>query len=567
MSEQGPFDRILESSAARDKTARTLLIGMGALGILLLVLVFSPIKVLGGADGGPKTNAPSTLASSSSAVTKLPKVPAGYEALSALIKPSASKDLGPVDMTVSLAQPVSDGRNLGLYTYKNGEWQRLAGATLVNNGAAAKGQVASVPANVAVLRRVSSAVQVSGWLVSGAQVDPAALDALTTLNPVDYYPSADGTVLGAATPLNASGKTVIPTIRATAQREAEAVNAILASPQLRDAHVNALMQIASAPGNGGIDIDYPAVAAARKPDFTAFVASLADRLHAANKQLTLTLPAPVKTGINWDTGAYDWKEIARYADNVKLASEVDPSLFYKRMEDVVGFLKPQVDLKKVQLVVPRSSKEKASNGVRLLSLRDGLALATNLEVRTSTAITPTSSVLIVAKNIYQDDGASGVRWDDNAFAVSFSFPGSGGQHTVWLENAFSIAFRLDFARRMGLGGVHVDDVALDASQTSFWEPLATYASDGAVKLSQPNGVLLRPVWQSQAGQMEPNPKGNVVWKAPAQAGVYDVSLVISDGVVRATQKVVLDVKASQPATAVPSGTGTPRAGTTATPVR
>ena len=309
------------------------------------------------------------------------------------------------------------------------------------------------------------------------------------------------------------------------------------------------------------------MAAARRPDFTAFIAGLADKLHAANKQLTLTLPTPTKTGINWDTGAYDWKEIAKYADNIKLNSEVDPSLFYKRMEDVVAFLKPNVDLKKVQLVVSRSSKEKASNGIRPLSLKDGLTLASNLEVRTSTAITPNSSVLIVGKNIFQDDGASGIRWDDGAFAVSFSFPGSGGQHTVWFENSLSLAFKLDFARRLGLGGVHVDDVSLDPSQASFWDPLATYVADGTVKLAQPNGVLLRPVWQSQAGSMEPNTKGNVVWKAPAQAGVYDVSLVISDGVVRATQKVVMDVKAAAAATPAPSGTATPRPAGTATPAR
>jgi hypothetical protein len=363
-------------------------------------------------------------------------------------------------------------------------------------------------------------------------------------------------VIGTATPLNASGKLILPTVRAVNPGEIDAVNTILANPQLRDAHVNALVQIASLAGNSGIDIDYPAVQPARKPDFTAFIATLADRLHASNKQLTVTLPTPTKTGINWDTGAFDWKEIGKYADNIKLVPELDPSLFYKRMEEVVAYLKPNVDLKKVQLLVTRWSREKASNGIRILSLRDGLSLASSLEVRTSTALTPNSSVLIVGKNIFQDDGASGIRWDDNAFAVSFSYPGVGGQHTIWLENSFSVAFKLDFARRMGLGGVHVDNVALDPSQASVWDPLQSYVGDGSVKLVQPNGALLKPVWQTQAGTIEPNPKGNVVWKAPAQAGVYDVSLVISDGVIRATQKVVLDVRPV--AAATPSGTGTPR---------
>ncbi len=105
------------------------------------------------------------------------------------------------------------------------------------------------------------------------------------------------------------------------------------------------------------------------------------------------------------------------------------------------------------LVVGRTSKEKASNGIRQMNLREALTLATALEVRTASPIAPNSSVLIVGKNIFQDDGASGVRWDENAFAVSFAYPGVGGQHTVWFENSLSVAFKLDFARRSGLGGV------------------------------------------------------------------------------------------------------------------
>ncbi len=334
MNEPGPFDRMLESSAARDGTARTVLIAMGVLGLILLVLVLPPISLL---DSSGTDKIPSGTNSTAAAGTiKLPKVPDGYEALSQLIRPGAGKDQGPVEMTVGLAQPISDGRNLGLYTYRDGKWERLAAATLTNNGASARGQVSAVPANVAVLRRNASAVNISGWVVPGAQVDPGAIDVLTTLNPVDYYPSADGTVLGTATSLSSTGKTIIPTVRATAPREIDAVNTILATPQLRDAHINALVQLSLQPGYSGVDLDYAGVALARKPDFTSFITVLAERLHAANRQLTLTLPTPVKAGINWDTGAYDWKEVGRAADLIKLAPELDPSIYYKRMEEVVG---------------------------------------------------------------------------------------------------------------------------------------------------------------------------------------------------------------------------------------
>jgi hypothetical protein len=172
-------------------------------------------------------------------------------------------------------------------------------------------------------------------------------------------------------------------------------------------------------------------------------------------------------------------------------------------------------------------------------------------------------VVIIGRNIFQDEGASGLRWDDSAYAVSFTYPSRGGQRTVWLENAFSLAFRLDLARRFGLGGVSIDDASQNPVAPSVWEVLRNYAETGSVNLVQPNGVVLRPTWQIQAGSSEPTQKGNVVWRAPTQPGAYDVALVVSDGIIRAMQKIVLEVQGpggtpGPNQTGTPSPTGTPR---------
>jgi hypothetical protein len=525
---------------------------MGGLGLIILALVLLPVPFLG---GGKKDNQASTGNQTSSqaargaAGLKAPKGPEGYEVLSRLFELQKPKGTnGPYNLTVNLLQPINDGRNLAFYTNKAGKWERIGSAALVNNGTGGYGQIAEMPSNIAVLRRNVSAFQVSAWVPSGGQPDPAALDVIGTLNPADQTPNGRGII--------------VPTVRAAAPKDIDAVNTILASPALRDAHIAAILQLAQQPGNAGVDIDYQRVNAARKADFSSFVNVLSDRLHQSNKTLTLTLPAPVKTGVSWDTGAYDWEELSRRADMLKLAPEPDPSIYYKRMEEVLGYLKSKIDLKKVSLVVSRQSVEKGNDGLRTLPLKEALTLASAMEVRTSSQITPNSSVIIVGKNIFQDDGASGLRWDDTAFAVSFTYPGRGGPRTIWIENSLSVAFRLDLARRFGLGGIAIDDAVLDPQGPAIWDPLRAYAESGNVALVQPNNVLLRPTWQFQAGASEAGAKGNVVWKAPPQPGAYDASLIVSDGVVRAMQKIVLEVKSPGATPAAGLAAGTPAAGST-----
>ncbi len=544
MKEPGPFDEILEAEAeSQDRSASIIFIGMGLIGLILLLLVVSPFSLFGGGDddGGA---APSGGGNERSALAgAAPKVPDGYEALSRLFEDVQKQDgAGPFQLTFNLLQPVSDGRNLGLYTFHNGTWERLGSATLVNNGAAVTGEVSEIPENIAALRLTASAVQVTGFLPAETSPDSAVMSILTIVNPVDFAPEPNGRLAGASRALPQADGNIVPTVRASTPEQDDAVNAILASPSLRQEHITALVQLALQPGNAGVDIDYRRVSPARKADFTAFITVLAEQLHQANRTLSIDLPTPVKNGVSWDTGAYDWTELSSRADLLKLAPVEDPSAYYKRMDEVFGYLREKVDFKKLALIVSRESYEKATDGLRQISLHEGLRIASAIEVRTPTQITPNTSVVIVGKNIFQDDGASGMRWDSDAFAVSFSYPGLGGPRTVWLENSLSLAFRLDLARRYGLAGVAVSDVSQNAEAATFWEPLRAFSETGKVGLSQANSVVLRPSWQIQAGSSDAEAKGNIVWKAPAQPGTYEVALIVSDGVIRAMQTVSLEVR-------------------------
>jgi len=542
MREQGPFDKLLQPDVPRDRTPILIVGVIVVLAIVLLILVLPPVSILNGGDGGGPAG-PGGLTSRSGSDT--PEPPAGWEALSRLYVPEAGDVEGGALLTVPLDSRPADDRNLALYTYEDGEWKRLSPATLTSDGSAVQGEVSSVPQNVAVLRRTTLAMQVAGWLPLETEIDPQAARTLSVLHPLDFVPAADGILLGTGRPRpEDSSLRVLPTVRALGPPDSEAVDTILASPELRQTHIGDILRVVQEGAYDGIDIDYRAVSPVLAADFTQFVVDLADALHREGRSLTLTLPLPVQEAAGWDTGAYDWPALAQAVDAIELVSEPDQSLYYQRMEDALEFLTQQVDRSKLMLVVSPFSHEKGGEGIKALPLSQALGLASTLVARTEGDIRPEDEVTIVGPNIYEEEGASGLWWDDEALAVTFSYPGEGGARTVWIENGFSVAFKLDLVRRFQLGGVAVEDVSLSAAGPDIWGPIQELAESSKVTLVKPNGSLLEPHWEASEGALDGGAKGAVMWTAPAP-GTYEVTLVVSDGVVRVGQRLSLEVKAGE----------------------
>ena len=306
------------------------------------------------------------------------------------------------------------------------------------------------------------------------------------------------------------------------------------------------MQLALQSGNAGIDIDYPNVAPARKADFTGFITVLAGQLHQANRTLSVTLPTPKRAGVSWDTGAYDWEQITQQADLVKLRPNPDPSLYFQSVTDVLDYLKGRnVDLKKVALVVNRESYESGPDGLTGMNLFQALSLASDLEVRTASTITPNSSVVIVGAQHLPGRRRQRHRVGRSGEGCLVPVPGLGGTHTVWMENSLSLAFKLQLASKYGLVGVAISDVSEPRAKADFWEPLRATAGRARSSPRRPTPSCFGRV-EVQAGDPQPESKGNLVWTAPAQPGTYQIDLIVSDGVIRASRSLQLEVQAPAP---------------------
>jgi hypothetical protein len=543
MEERGPFDRILQPEPARapDRTALFVVALAVVLGIILLVLVLPPVSIFSGSGTSAKVSGPI----SAKARDQSPAPPSGFESVSQLFDlVSAQPVRESARLTVNLSTTASQGDTLYLYTYANNRWRRLGEATPVGDGSAARGDVPTLPDNVAVFRKASAARAVIGFLPAGAELDPQAADSLTALQIGGFSPGADGGITGSAPALPAGlSVPVAPVIGAASADQIANLNAVLASPDLRSAHAQAITNFVRDGQYAGVNLDYRAMNATSGPAFTALVTNVSSALRADGKSLTLTLPMPVRTGGTWDSHGFDWQALAPLTDTIKLATGPEQDTFYQQTRDALAYLVPLTGGSKLLLGTSSRGFERAADGVHTPTLTESLATASAVAAQPGSPLPPGATVQLSGQNLSSTTGGSALHWDDSAKAVSFSYTGAGGQHTVWLSNVFSESFKLDLARQYALAGVAIDDVSTQTADANVWPTVREYAASGQVTLSLPNGSLLQPAWQADGGTLQSTTGESVTWQAPNNAGSYTLTLVVSDGVLRVGQQLQLSVQA------------------------
>ena len=550
MEDQGPFDSILQPEPTpppeRDNTAMLIVGAVVVIGVILLVLVLPPISILDDGDGaqlsGPGGDGP-TGPVTTEMRDELPAPPPGFEAVSALFDLNSPSEIDqPARLTVNLTTQVEANEVLALFTFGDGGWVRVGDAQPLPDGTSAQGEVASVPANVAVMRQADGGpLVVHGVLPLGATLDPQSADVLTSLSPAGIGPAADGSLIGATDGLpDAGGADVVPVISATTETGIGAINTILASPELRDAHVQAIVDFAEDGGYGGVVLDYRTIDSGLGGDFVSLVQSLSQALGQDGRSLGLTLPMPLREGDGWNTLGFDWAALSPLVDSIRIAPEIEQDVYYARTEEALGFLVSQAGADKLLLTVSPLSRERGADGVRTLTLTDALALASVPATNGDGPFATSDAVEALGVNLA---GGSGLHWDEVARSVTFTYTGAAGQRTVWVSNLFSEAFKLDLAFRFGLAGVVVDDVAATAD-SDIWPAVRQYAQAGGMSLVRPNGQLLQPSWSADAGTFAAVDGPTVTWTAPEDAGTYTLTLVVSDGVVRVGQELEVAVEGS-----------------------
>jgi hypothetical protein len=444
-----------------------------------------------------------------------------------------------------------------------------AEVTAIAEQPVAQGEFTTVPENLAVLLVLPQTYAVAGSLPAGASLH--ADSRVTIVSPRDYTPSADGGVSGVGTQVRSQdavaalngetgtapavsaqeeGPALLPTIVGSGPETAAIVNEILASDDLRDAHVEAIVTLTEESELGGIDIEYPAVDPDLASEFTEFVTRLSDRLHDNQRKLSLTLPPPSE-----ERQAYDWKELGDSADIIKILPLADPVTYWETMPTAIGQVVRDVSPDKVMLVINPFSIEDASGVTTPMGYLQAMSLATESIVRNPNPaeVKTGSAVTIVAKNLDESEGASPIRWNDDAVTVSFATGGTD-RRRVYLENSFSASFKLEIVQAYRLGGLAISDASATSDVANLWPTVNAFVDTATLVLVRPNDASFLPLWQAEGGDLGAGAGTTATWVAPGQAGTYNVILTVSDGDRRFGRKLAIEVKKGDQASPTPLST-------------
>lgn len=292
-------------------------------------------------------------------------------------------------------------------------------------------------------------------------------DALTEVSPVWYQPAANGELAFASqqaqqsvsqveAQASARHLAVLPTISNYVgnQWNSGLIHRLISDPQLRAAHVAAIVSLARSGSWAGVDLDYESLRTADRAAYSAFVRDVATALHQEHKRLTLTVHAKTEEPGDWSGArAQDWQALGAAADEIRVmaydystdTSSPGPIAPMDWVESVVQLAVSEVPRDKILLGLGTYGYDWASGQpAQDLQWADAEALA--------------------------DEHSAPVMWDPTTQSPWFAYTDDQGRpHTVWFENAHSLTAKLDLATKYHIGGVFL--WRLGGEDPAIWEPL------------------------------------------------------------------------------------------------
>lgn len=316
--------------------------------------------------------------------------------------------------------------------------------------------------------------------------------------------------------LRGRGVAILPSI--TDGTGAGHLSSVMKSTTKRAAFVSQIVNLVTANGYDGIDLDFEKFAFsdgqstwdATRPAWVAFVAALGSQLHARGKQLAVSVPPMGVAGNNY--WVYDWAGIEPYIDKLRIMAydyswstpgPIGGPLSW--VEKVAAYAVSVLPPSKVQLGTPTYGRDwvKGTSGSGCPSTAQKVYDSKNI----GTAISG------VPESSWKRDGASQERY----FNYTVTYGACRVSRSAWLPDAATVDARARIASKYGLNGIATWTIG--GEQSSQWAPLREIAR--TLPFSAPDGprgqaVSVKVSKKSGKKGRKVTIKGGV---SPARAGV------------------------------------------------
>ena len=218
------------------------------------------------------------------------------------------------------------------------------------------------------------------------------------------------------------------------------VAVLLADEEIQMAHIQAIVALVERMDYDGVDVDYEALPAEARDDFTAFIEALAKALHARDKLLSVAVHPKTDDRGTWDgPRAQDWPRLGAAVDEFKVmvygyhwhTSPPGPIAPLDRADGVLTYAEQTVPASKIWMGLPFYGYNWVEQKGK------GLVWATADEL------------------IRQHRPV--VRRDLSSGELYFSYIVGDVQHTVYIPDARAIALKVRLARQRhpGIAGIAI----------------------------------------------------------------------------------------------------------------
>lgn len=433
-----------------------------------------------------------------------------------------------------LSLPIPDGADplstLTVYGFVAKKWTKLPFQIYTDDQRVETYLGTLIPDAVVIAQTQAQAPTLSVDLTGKAQIVSQVSQIVAEVTPGGYSIADDGSINGGI-PSNSSTDAsspyqVFPTITNVLgdQIRGDWVDAMTTNAYTRQQHINALVDLTTEKLYPGINIDYQNVSPDNKDPFTAFVKELAAALQSKNKMLSVALPMPTQLAVdNWDTGAYDWAAIGDAADIVTIPIQTTRDAYVGDNPIVQSYLNwavGRIDHFKLQMAVSVLGRDEF--GTSFAPVGFGSALKLMGPVNTPTTIAAGDKVTLDLQRLRE---GGGIKADAVTGLYSFNYKDDkAAQHTIYLENAESLAKKMALALQYNLRGLVLRDLGVDTVDPRIYDALKRYRDGEAPAYKGALAIVWRVNGQSIGKSSVTDPK--TVW-TPDQAGDAKVEAVLS----------------------------------------